>query len=340
MSRLKISVLALLALIAAACQQDYPSPDGLVEFGGSTMGTTYTVKAALPDSLTREQVEERIDEVLRLVNGLMSVYDPGSELSRFNRSEGGAWFPVTEQTHRVFSAALAVGLLSGGALDITVGPLVDLWGFGPDERPAAVPSVEALDAALEVTGLHRIRLRGDPPAVWKERDAVRCNLSAVAKGYGVDLVGEALAAMGVESYMVEVGGDIRVAGTKPGGDAWRIGVAVPDRSRRVQRAIEIRDMAVATSGDYLNYVEMDGRRYSHTIDPRNGRPIEHGLASVTVLHRACVMADAWATALNVLGPERAMALAEELGLPALFIVRRNDGFGERTSSAMAAHIQE
>ncbi len=340
MSRSEVGALAAMALAVLACQKAPPARDGLVEFRGPTMGTTYTVRTALPNDLPAEKVRARVDEVLKLVNGLLSVFDASSELSSFNRSDGGAWFPLNEHTHRVFSAALEVGALSGGALDITVAPLVDLWGFGPGGRLAVPPTAEALEAAMELTGPHRIRLRDDPPAVRKEKDAVRCNLSAIAKGYGVDLVYEALIAMGVESCMVDIGGDLRASGTKPDGEPWRIGVAVPDLSQRVHRVIEIREMAMATSGDYLNYVEIEGRRYSHTIDPRTGRPVRHDLASVTVLHSSCVMADAWATALNVLGPERAMALAEEQGLAVLFIERSDDGLVEQISSAMETWVRE
>lgn len=236
--------------------------------------------------------------------------------------------------------ALSVGRQSGGALDITIGPLVNLWGFGPEKRADRLPAAEELTAALELTGLQRIKLKSDPHAVWKEKTGVYCDLSAVAKGYGVDLVAESLLLLGIESFMVEVGGEVRAAGLKPDGQTWRIGVAVPDGSQRVSRVIEISMLAMATSGDYQNYYEINGKRYSHTIDPATGRPIEHTLASVTVLRDSCVLADAWATALNVLGPEKGMSLAEELKLPALFIVREPSGFVERRSTAMSAFIME
>lgn len=304
------------------------------------MGTTYSIKAVLTPELSLAQVKMRVDGVLKRINKLMSTYDPESELSRFNRSQGQAWFDIAPETQRVFKVAIEIGNLSGGALDITVGRLVNLWGFGPEERRDDLPSPAALAAAMELTGLQRLKLQNEPPAVWKEKTGIYCDLSAVAKGYGVDRVAETLAGMGIVSFLVEVGGEVRAAGLRPDGKLWRIGVAVPDGSQRVLRILEIGAMAMATSGDYQNYYEVDGKRYSHTINPLLGRPIEHKLASVTVLHLRCLKADAWATALNVLGPDEGMALAEQKKLAVLFIVREATGFVERYSSAMKPYIKE
>jgi thiamine biosynthesis lipoprotein len=328
------------ALLAPACRRTDPSGSDLIEFHGSTMGTTYTVKAVLPPPLTRERVQGRIDENLKRVNKLMSTYDPESELSRFNRARGQVWFAIAPETYRVFKTAMEIGRLSGGALDVTVGRLVNLWGFGPENRPGTPPSSEALAEAMELTGWHLLKLRDEPPAVWKEKDGVYCDLSAVAKGYGVDLLAETLAESGVAAYMIEVGGEVRAAGKRPDGLFWNIGVAIPDGSQKVQRILRLGDMAMATSGDYYNSYEMDGRRYSHTIDPHQGRPIVNNVASVTVLHPSCLEADAWATALTVLGPEEGMALGEERKLPVLFIVRETNGFVERRNQAMKAYIME
>jgi len=339
-SRMKKVLFLLFVVINFACQKMPKPAEDLFEFHGSTMGTTYTVKIVKTSTSNEELLKAEVDKTLKKVNKLMSTYDPESELSRFNRSEGQSWYPVSAETKRVLEVALMVGQQSGGALDITVGPLVNLWGFGPVKRKESVPSAKELAAAMEMVGLSQLKLKADPPAVWKEKKGIYCDLSAVAKGYGVNAVAERLASLGVTSYMVEVGGEVRAAGLRPDGQRWRIGVAVPDGSQQVSRVIEIGDMSMATSGDYQNYFEKDGKRYSHTIDPIRGRPIEHTLASVTVLHPDCAIADAWATALNVLGPDKGMALAEEMKLAVLFIVRESAGFVERQSCAMANYIKE
>jgi len=327
-------------LLVSACKKTAPLSSDLAEFHGPTMGTTYTVKTVLTQPLAQEQIKGRIDETLKRVNKLMSTYDPESELSRFNRAAGQVWFAIAPETHRVFKVAVEIGQLSGGALDITVGRLVNLWGFGPEHRRGTLPAPETLAAAMELTGLQRLQLQDEPPAICKEKAGVYCDLAAVAKGYAVDLVAEALAGLGISAYMVEVGGEVRAAGKRPDGQFWHIGVAVPDGSQQVSRIINIGDMAMATSGDCQNYYEIDGKRYSHTIDPHLGRPIEHNLASVTVLHPSCLEADAWATALNVLGPDEGMALAEKQKLPVLFIIREPEGFVERRSTAMKAYIKD
>jgi thiamine biosynthesis lipoprotein len=329
------------SLLWVSCRNTNPDRSKqIAEFRGRTMGTTFVVKAVLSGPICPDPVKQRIEETLKRINSLMSTYQTDSELSGFNRAKAGSWFPVEPETMRVFEVALGVGSQSGGALDITVGPLVNLWGFGPEKRHVVLPTEGEIAAAIAMTGLSKLKLQKDPPALLKEQDGLYCDLSAVAKGYGVDRVLENLMGMGIKSCMVEIGGEVRVVGLKPDGAPWRIGVAVPDGSNQVFRAFDVTDMALATSGDYQNYYEVEGKRFSHTIDPSSGRPIVHKLASVTILLPACVEADAWATALDVLGPEKGMALADELNLPALFIVREADGFVERSSRAMKRFIKE
>lgn len=327
-------------LWVACCNTNPDRSQPSTEFTGRTMGTTFSVKAVLNKALDPQAVQAQIEKTFTRVNALMSTYQADSELSRFNRAPAGSWFPVDPETLRVFEIAIKVGSFSGGALDITVGPLVNLWGFGPEKRHEVLPTNEEIAAAKALTGLAKLKLQKDPPALAKEIDQLYCDLSAVAKGYGVDRVLEDLLEMGITSCMVEVGGEVRAAGRKPDGQPWRIGVAVPDGSMQVSRVFALENQAMATSGDYQNYYELGGKRFSHTIDPVTGRPIVHQLASVTVILPSCAEADAWATALDVLGPEKGMALAEEQNLAVLFIVRTPDGFVERRSRTIEPLIKE
>lgn len=228
--------------------------------------------------------------------------------------------------------------MTDGAFDITVGPLVNLWGFGPDGRPEEVPSAEALQQVKDRTGYQHLKLRDNPPAVSAE-PAQYLDLSAIAKGFGVDQVAKYLESEGISAYLVEIGGEIRVNGQKPDGTAWRLAVEEPSgEGRQVNRIVALQQAAMATSGDYRNYYESQGQRYSHTIDPVTGKPISHSLASVTVITENCMTADALATAFNVMGFERANDLAVEQNLAAYFIVRRGDGFETHATPAFLSYL--
>jgi thiamine biosynthesis lipoprotein len=298
------------------------------------MGTTYNVKV-VSASLSPEQqagIQQAVEGQLDRVNGLMSTYLPSSELSRFNQSRGTEPFPLTPETLEVFAVARRVGAVSGGALDVTVGPLVNAWGFGPPGRPAREPSQAELERLAGTVGWDKIVLDESQSTIRKTHQQVYCDLSAVAKGYGVDRVSETLAELGYVEYMVEVGGEVRVSGRNADGQLWRIGVEKPfTAGRTVQRVLPLDNLAMATSGDYRNYYEEEGRRISHEIDPRTARPIGHRLASVTVVAERCVEADAFATALIVLGEDEGYRLAVEQELAALFLVRQGEGFVEKTS---------
>lgn len=327
--------LALSLALSCSCgPAPAPAARQLLTWQGATMGTTYTVKvvsAAFPES-DRAKIPEAIDAQLNRVNELMSTYLPSSELSRFNQSDGATPFPLSPETLAVFQVAARVGRLSGGAFDVTVGPLVNAWGFGPAGKPPQPPSESELEALQARVGWDKILLDESQATIRKTDPRVYCDLSAVAKGYAVDRISQTLTSLGYEEHMVEVGGEVRAQGRNGEGQIWRIGVEKPvEIGRGVQRAVPLDDRAMATSGDYRNYYEIEGRRISHEIDPRTARPIAHRLASVAVVAETCAEADALATALIVLGEDEGYKLAVEQDLAALFLVRDNGGFVEKPS---------
>ncbi len=308
---------------------------------GQTMGTTYSVKVTdPPGSVDSGAIKENVDELLRGVNGAMSNYQSDSELSRFNASAEVGWFTVSRATAEVVHEALRLGALSDGAFDVTVGPLVNLWGFGPDMRPERIPSETELSAERQRVGTKYLSVRLDPPALRKTRPDLYVDLSAIAKGYAVDLVAGYLESEAIPSYLVEIGGEIRVRGWNDNGRPWRIAVEAPiSEKRAVQRIIEPNEAGVATSGDYRNYFEHNGQRFSHTIDPATGRPIDHRLASATVIHPSAMTADGLATTLMVLGPERAFQFADRHGVAAFLISKSDDGFVERYTTAFEPYLK-
>lgn len=306
-------------------EPDQDQPRAITEINGRTMGTSYAVKVVTgpitPDD--QKAIQRELEATLKAVNGEMSTYQADSELSRLNASTRTEPQPVSANLQAVLAEALQIGRLSGGAFDVTVGPLVNAWGFGPDGQQS--PPDAATTAALrERIGLDKISISDG--AVAKARADVYVDLSAIAKGHGVDRVAETLERLGHAEYLVEIGGELRARGLNREERHWRVGIEKPDpNARALMEVVALDDASLATSGDYRNFYEKDGKRISHTIDPRMGRPIEHRLASVSVVHARCATADGWATALNVLGPDAGHALALEQGLAALFIVRAADG---------------
>jgi thiamine biosynthesis lipoprotein len=297
-----------------------------IKLSGATMGTTWHLSYTTPenDAPAPEFMRGGIEERLEAINQSMSTYRPDSEISRFNALGAGIWFASSADFSRVLATALKIGQESEGSYDVTVAPLVDLWGFGAKGMVSETPADEDIQSVMGRVGQQYIRLNEEGSAVLKER-ALAVDFSSLAKGYAVDLLAQWLLAQGVERFMLEVGGEMRVSGLSARGDPWRIAVEQPESSARsIAERLNLTDIAVATSGDYRNYFEVDGRRYSHLIDPRTGYPVAHDLVSVTVLHPQCMIADAWATALTVLGAERAMAVAQAQGL-AVYFIRNVDG---------------
>lgn len=316
--------LILSALVLAGC--------GFDEIAGRSMGTTYAIQADCPGAVPTAQIGSELERI----NALMSTYDPDSELSVFNRAAVGVEMAASPATVEVVDAARLVTERTGGAFDATVAPLVALWGFGAGavEGP---PSPGEVSAALATVGYRRLRLGRHPPSLRKLAP-VTLDLSAIAKGYAVDRMAHILDEAGCGGYLVEFGGELRAQGPARGGGPWRIGVESP-AGETIASSIAILRGGLATSGDYRQYREHDGVRVSHVIDPRTGYPIRHRLASVTVVADSAMFADAYATALLVMGEEEGRRFAEEQDLAALFIVRTASGFMTTRSPAMAAYLR-
>ena len=307
---------------------------------GATMGTYYVVKIAteeLSEERTRE-LQTVIERQLDDVNAKMSTYLDDSEISRFNRHRETTPFELSEATFEVMREALEIAELTGGALDLTVGPLVNAWGFGAE---SSMPELgeEEIAGLLERIGFDKLELDEATRTVRKLHPDLYCDLSSIAKGYAVDRVAEALASEGVADVWVEVGGEVRASGVNAEGKTWRLGIERPRlQPGQLQRIVPLEGASVATSGDYRNYRERDGARFSHIIDPRTGWPIRHRLTSVSVLHPSCMVADALATALLVLGPEEGMELAIREDLAVLFLLRDGDEFAELMTPGFEALV--
>lgn len=335
----RFSFLLVLLPLLTCCT---PAPKNRVmELRGATMGTFYSIQVVdLPPALEPTRLRDRIEAELELVNNLMSTYRDDSELSAFNRSRTIDWFAVSPALAGLVKEALRTSEVSKGAFDVTVGPLVNLWGFGPGGGSDTLPADAEIVQAQARVGYRKLSVRSDPPALRKSEPTLYLDLSAIAKGYGVDRLAELLDATGVTDYLIEIGGELRGRGYNGQGLPWRIAVERPDpEGRAVHRILALRDGAMATSGDYRNFFEQDGKRYSHTIDSKTGHPVTHRLASVTVLAPRTARADALATAFLVLGPQAGFNLAESLETPALFIIRTPEGYSELQTSTFVDHVR-
>lgn len=316
--RWRLALAGLLLVVLAACDR---AP---LELRGPTMGTTYSVIVSrLPPSVARTDVAAAIAAVLREADQHLSGWNAAGELARINDSRSTDWLPISPQLLEVLRESANVSRASGGAFDVTVGPLVRAWGFGAGAvADAPMPSPTLLDQLRATVGQERLELRDQPPALRKAVPGLTLDLDGIAPGWAVDRIAGRLESLGVTDYLVELGGEVRARGRSPAGRPWRVAIErpVPGRPRPLA-VIELDARGVSTSGDYRDYRDIGGRRVSHTIDPRTGRPVDHGLAEVTVVHASVAAADAWATALMVLGPEEGMRLARRQGLAALFVTR-------------------
>lgn len=336
-------LITLTAILLMACEKQ---PE-IINLNGKTMGTTYHIKYMAKGHLSQnaEQVHQQIDLILKEVNAKMSTYDKNSELSRFNQyTEINTPVAISADLTKVLQESIRLNQLTEGALDVTVGPVVNLWGFGPEKQKDKQPNPQELAERQSWVGIDKLKLNENAGQFSLEKAVPQLyiDLSAIAKGFGVDQVADYLQTLGVQDYMVEIGGEIRAQGKNSEGKTWQIAIEQPsfDGSRAVQKIVGLNNLAMATSGDYRNYFEQDGKRFSHEINPKTGYPIQHNLASVTVLHESSMTADGLSTALFVLGEEKALALAELENLAVYLISKTDKGFESKMSSKMTALLEQ
>jgi thiamine biosynthesis lipoprotein len=320
-----------------------PAADASVrKLHGRSMGCEWSVTFVAASDSNHVGLTQGIASVLEGVVEQMSTWEPDSAITRFNRAAPGSWLPLAPGFVLVLACALHVARSSGGALDPTAGALVSLWGFGPVARYQhsgfAFPADAAIQSARQRVGWQRLRVDVDAMRIHQP-GGMELDLSAVAKGFAVDEVCRFLHCAGIDHHLVDIGGELRGAGMKPDGQPWWVDVQMPPEADGFMPSrIALHGLAVATSGDYLQSFTVNGRRYSHCIDPRTGFPVHNGVCSVTVLHAQCMQADAWSTALMVLGPKSGLAVAEAEQLAAQWLVRGDEGMAEYSSSAFRALV--
>ncbi len=311
----------VVAILLLACGQQPTEP--LVHLQGQTMGTTYNIKYWSANTLEQKQVHAAIDNALLKVNQQMSTYIPDSELMMLNHWATSEPYAVSPELALVLKESERLYHFSDGLLDVTVGPLVNIWGFGPQASREKVPTQAVLDEAKANVGFEQISLSAD--SVTKYNPDTFIDLSTIAKGYGIDVVAEYLLSQGVNNFLVEIGGELRLSGRKSDGNTWKVGIEKPvANTRDYQQLITVGDNAIATAGDYRNFFEVDGKRFSHLLNPKTGQPIEHFLASVTVVSPSSMTADGLATAFMIMGAEKSKALADKHGI-AMYLIEKVDG---------------
>ena len=327
----------VMPLALMACKKGW----SLLELSGLTMGTNYSI-AAIDHSKSIDQAElqSAVDQALGQVNVQMSNWDASSEISRFNAAAAGESLSVSGELHHVMQTAQDVHVASDGAFDVTVGALIDLWGFGAGQTRSDMPSDADIAQAMACCGQAQ-SVELEAGGLKKLNSGAEVYLSSIGKGFGVDQVAAVLKGYGITDYMVEIGGDLYTAGRNPEGQPWQIGIETPQAfDRGVTQVVGLSDMGMATSGDYRNFFDYDGTRYSHIIDATTGRPVTHDTASVTVLTDNAMLADAWATAMLVMGRERGLEIANDRDMAVLFIDRAaangETGFKSTASDRFAA----
>ena len=330
----------LLAVLTCGCQQD-ATPD-TIRLSGQTMGTTWSV-IMLQDAVDAESnaLKKLLQKRLDQINSLMSTYDPASELSQFNNQNSSDWFMISKDTARVIELSQEISVLSEGAFDVSVGPLVEIWGFGATQRGKRIPTEDQVSKSLARVGYKNIHLRREPAAIRKQIPELQIDLSAVAKGYAVDALAKILEQQGINNYLLEIGGELQISGHRGDDTPWQIAIEEPlEGVREVAVIFPLTNTALATSGNYRNFYVEDGQRYSHTIDPVSGKPVRHKLASVTVLARTCARADALATALMVLGEEKGRQFCEKNQIAAYFLIHERTSMTVYASPAFERFLKE
>jgi len=337
----QVKWLALIALAIFLSGCEGPGEKQIqVKLQGRTMGVAYHITyidVAKNSEKVAQARKSEIDKLLEVVNQQMSTYVANSELSTFNRSTETTPFKVSADTAKVVTESIRLAHLTHGKLDVTVGPLVNLWGFGPQMRPNELPSKQAIDKAQSIVGIEHLSVVGN--TLIKAIPELYVDLSTTAKGFGVDKIAQYLASEGVVNYLVEIGGEARSKGKPNPQRDWVIAIEKPvSEHRTIQQVINPRDKAIATSGDYRQYFEQDGRRFSHIIDPDTAMPIDHKLVSVTVIHPSCMTADGLSTSVMLMGPTDGLKFAQAQNLAAFMIIKTDNGFEEVYTDAFKPYL--
>ncbi|MCE5982668.1 FAD:protein FMN transferase [Pseudomonas sp. LF19] len=324
------AVLTGVLLSLAGCGQG----DSLERISGPTMGSSYTVQyVRTPRGPAPEQVRREVERILEGIDKRFSTYRSDSLTEAFNRLPANSCQPMPADVLELVRVGEQLAQQSDGAFDLTVEPLLDLWGFGPQSRSEKVPDAQALAATRQRVGHGHLRIVGEQLC----KDApVEVDFNSIAAGHAVDLLVERLKALGVADLLVEATGELKAIGRKPDGSHWNVALELPRDDRQIaQQVLAVDGFGVSTSGDYRNYFEENGQRYSHTFDARLGKPVKHDLAAVTVFDRSTLMADGYSTLLFILGPERGWEFALQHEIAAVFVTRVADGFVSRSTPAFA-----
>lgn len=326
----QILIFCLLISLLSACDSKTDLEKNTDKFKtllqGKTMGTSYHVAIvhSKESAFDKDTLQSNIDSLLESLNQQVSTYIPSSQISQFNLTKNTEWIKVDKEFFSIVQASQNISDISDGAFDISISPLVDLWGFGPEKRNEA-PKPSQVQMAMTQIGYKQLQLNSEQQSLRKTRENLRIDLSAIAKGFAVDKISDLLITNGFSNHLIEIGGELRVSGLNQSDKKWRIAIEQPDLTTNIaQQGLEITNRAVATSGDYRNYFVDKGERRSHIIDPKTGYPIKHKLASVTVLHESTMLADAFATALLVMGENKGKLFAEENNLDVLMIIRNSN----------------
>ena len=336
--RIFILIIFLIIGVSACKKTGYE----ILVLNGLTMGTTYSVKINADNTfIEKNQISDDIDEILSEINQSMSTYIKESELSNINFSTISDWQSISNDLFEVIDHAINVSLKTNGAFDITIAPLVNLWGFGPDKFQNKIPADEIIELTKKNTGYKKISIDKSLKKISKLDPNLHIDLSGIAKGFAVDKIARYLDKCGFKNYLIEIGGELIGKGLNKDNEIWQIGIEDPNNNNdTIKRIIRLKDMAMATSGNYMNYFEKGGIRYSHTINPLTGKPIKHKLASVTVLDNSAMNADALATAFMVLGPEKALSLANNLEMAIYLIIKDGKRFEEKYNNYFIPYLSE